>query len=40
MVKFRKSRWRQYDLGPEGYARRVAEIKRAYQQGFAAKGAR
>jgi len=39
MVKFRKSRWRQYDLGPEGYARRVAEIKRAYQQCFAAKGA-
>ena len=40
MVKFRKTRWRQYDLGPEGYARRVAEIKRAYQQGFAATGAR
>jgi hypothetical protein len=40
MVKFRKSRWRQYDLGPEGCARRVAEIKRAYQQGSAAKGAR
>jgi hypothetical protein len=45
MVKFRKrsprdQRWRQYDLGAEGYARRVAEIKRAYQQGLAAKGAR
>jgi Family of unknown function (DUF6492) len=40
MVKFRKRRRGQYDLGPEGYARRVAEIKRAYQQGFAARGAR
>ena len=45
MIKFRKRsprdpRWRQYDLGREGYAGRVAEIKRAYQQGFAAKGAR
>ena len=40
MVKFRKARWRQYDLGREGYARRVSEIKRAYQQRFAAKGAR
>jgi hypothetical protein len=40
MVKFRKTRWGQYDLGHEGYARRVAQIKRAYQQGFAATGAR
>jgi hypothetical protein len=40
MVKFRKARWGQYDLGAEGYARRVAEIKRAYQQGLAATGVR
>jgi hypothetical protein len=39
MVKFRKRRRGQYDLGPEEYARRVAEIKHAYQQGFAARRA-
>jgi hypothetical protein len=40
MVKFRKTRLGQYDLGHEGYARRVAQIKTAYQQHFAAMGAR
>jgi hypothetical protein len=38
MVKFRKRRRGRYDLGPEGYASRVSEIKRAYQQSFAARG--
>jgi Family of unknown function (DUF6492) len=37
MVKFRKTRRGQYDLGPEGYARRVREIKCAYQQGHASR---
>jgi hypothetical protein len=40
MVKFNKTRPGQYDLAPREYARRVAEIKRAYQQGLTAKGAR
>jgi Family of unknown function (DUF6492) len=40
MVKFRKTRRGQYDLGPEGYAGRVGKIKRAYQRGLAAKEAR
>ena len=45
MIKFRRRsprdpRWGQYDLGRQGYAKRVAQIKRAYQQGSAAKGAR
>jgi hypothetical protein len=37
MVKFRKTRRGQYDLGPEGYAKRVREIKCAYQQGHASR---
>jgi hypothetical protein len=37
MVKFRKTRRGQYDLGPEWYARRVREIKCAYQQGHASR---
>jgi uncharacterized protein DUF6492 len=40
MVKFNKTRPGQYDLAPREYASRVAEIKRAYQQGLTAKGAR
>jgi len=37
MVKFRKRSRGHYDLGPEGYASRVCQIKRAYQQSFAAQ---
>jgi hypothetical protein len=40
MVKFRKTRRGQYDLGPEGCARRVGEIKQAYQQGRASREVR
>jgi hypothetical protein len=39
MVKFNKARFGKYDLGPEEYARRVSEIKRAYQQSVTARGA-
>jgi hypothetical protein len=38
MVKFRKGRPGQYDLGSEGYARRVAEIKRAYRGALRGRG--
>jgi len=40
MVKFRKTRRGQYDLSPEAYGRRVAQIKRAYRQCLAATEAR
>jgi hypothetical protein len=39
MVKFNKAPFGKYDLGPEEYARRVSEIKRAYQQSVTARGA-
>jgi len=39
MVKFNKTRPGQYDLAPREYAKRVAQIKQAYQQGLTAKGA-
>jgi hypothetical protein len=39
MVKFYKRRFGKYDLDLEEYARRVSEIKRAYQQSVTARGA-
>ena len=38
MVKFNKARFGKYDLGSEEYARRVSEIKRAYQQSVTGEG--
>jgi Family of unknown function (DUF6492) len=40
MIKFNKRRPGQYDLEISEYARRVAEIKRAYQRRFEVRGAR
>ena len=39
MIKFNKTRTGQYDLSADEYAKRVSEIKRAYRQRLAARGA-
>jgi hypothetical protein len=40
MIKFNKRRPGQYDLDIGEYARRVAEIKKAYQRRLEVRGAR